>query len=268
MNSRSLPRKLKECSSQTEPLRRARRSANRVATSNARKARSRSVFAMASRQAGPSRGAVTSAGRLLAPTAYWDRSLSSASSTGCSLLACQGRPLTPTRSDRTGAMASIRRWRMTDARLGARCARLTATRSLRRERNSASGTASWAASPDSSCRSCWNCSAQSTEAATPSAHRRHRSAAALEHENELIRGREQAVAQKASHLHRARRLLDSGADRRRASGHASCIAAHEHVVELAQISISRPRSVNNAMRSSTSLMWRVECLAGALHSQL
>ena len=60
---------------------------------------------------------------------------------------------------------------------------------------------------------------------------------ALEHENELVTGCEQAVAQEAGHLDRARRLLDSGADRRRARGHASCIAAHEHVVELAQVTI-------------------------------
>src|ERR1019366_7364479 len=57
--------------------------------------------------------------RLWVPAAYWSRGLFSASSTGCSPVACQGSPLTATRSERTGAMASIRRWRMTDARLGA-----------------------------------------------------------------------------------------------------------------------------------------------------
>ncbi len=61
--------------------------------------------------------------------------------------------------------------------------------------------------------------------------------AALKHENELVTGREQAVAQEAGHLDRARRLLDSGADRRRASGHASCIAPHEHVVELPKVAV-------------------------------
>jgi hypothetical protein len=59
--------------------------------------------------------------------------------------------------------------------------------------------------------------------------------AALEHENELVTRREQAVAQEAGHLDRARRLLDSGADRRWARGHAPCIAAHEHVVEIAKV---------------------------------
>ena len=42
----------------------------------------------------------------------WTRSVPSASSTGCSPVACQGSPLTATSSERTGAMASIRRCRM------------------------------------------------------------------------------------------------------------------------------------------------------------
>lgn len=106
--------------------------------------------------------------------------------------------------------------------------------SLRRARSSASGTACWPASSVSSCRSCWYCSAQSTEAVTPSPQVGH---AALEHQNELVTGREQAFAQEAGHLDRARRLLDAGADRRRPGGHPSGIAAHEHVVEIAQVAI-------------------------------
>jgi hypothetical protein len=39
--------------------------------------------------------------------------------------------------------------------------------------------------------------------------------AALEHEDELVGGRQQAVAQEAGHLDRARRLLDARADRGR-----------------------------------------------------
>jgi hypothetical protein len=70
----------------------------------------------------------------------WVRSLSGASSTGCSLVAFQASPLTATSSERTGAMVSIRFWRMIDARLGGRGARLAATRSTRCERSSASAT--------------------------------------------------------------------------------------------------------------------------------
>jgi hypothetical protein len=59
--------------------------------------------------------------------------------------------------------------------------------------------------------------------------------ATLEHEDELVGGRHQAVAQEAGHLHCARRLLDPGADRRRPGGHAPRVAAHQHVVEITQV---------------------------------
>ena len=59
----------------------------------------------------------------------------------------------------------------------------------------------------------------------------------LEHEDELICGRQQAIAQEAGHLDRARRLLDPGADRGRTGGHPPRVAAHQHVVELTQVLI-------------------------------
>jgi hypothetical protein len=61
--------------------------------------------------------------------------------------------------------------------------------------------------------------------------------AALEHENELVGGRQQAVAQEAADLDRARGFLDARIDRGRPGGHTPGIAAHQHVVELAQVSI-------------------------------
>ncbi len=60
---------------------------------------------------------------------------------------------------------------------------------------------------------------------------------ALEHEDQPIGGREQTVAQEATHLDHARRLLDSGADRRRPAGHAAGVAAHQNVVEIAQVAV-------------------------------
>lgn len=61
--------------------------------------------------------------------------------------------------------------------------------------------------------------------------------AALEHEDELVGGCQQAVAQEAGHLDRARRLLGPGADRGRPGGHAPRIPAHQHVVEITQVLI-------------------------------
>ena len=59
----------------------------------------------------------------------------------------------------------------------------------------------------------------------------------LEHEDELICGRQQAIAQEAGHLDSACRLLDPGADRGRTGGHAPRIPAHQYVVEMAQVLI-------------------------------
>ena len=119
-NKRSRPRKLNECSIQTEPLRTARRKANRVATSNARKARSRSAPLTASSQGCPRRGAVTSSGKRRSPLAYRSRSLPKASITGCSPMACQGSFAMATSDARTGLTASISRCLIADDRLGMR----------------------------------------------------------------------------------------------------------------------------------------------------
>ena len=58
--------------------------------------------------------------------------------------------------------------------------------------------------------------------------------AALEHQDQLIGGAEQAVAQEARHLHRACRLLDLGAGRGRPGGHAAGVAAYQEIGQLAK----------------------------------
>jgi len=90
---------------------------------------------------------------------------------------------------------------------------------------------------------------------------------ALELEDDLVGGREQAVTQEAAHFECSFWLLDPGADRRGPLGHAPCVTTHQHIVETPKCRLI-PRSVRNAMRSKTSLIWRVECLASALQSQL
>ena len=61
--------------------------------------------------------------------------------------------------------------------------------------------------------------------------------AALEHEDDLIGRREQAVAQEAAELERACRLLEPGTDRWGPPSHAPGVPANQHVVEIPQVSI-------------------------------
>ena len=80
----------------------------------------------------------------------------------------------------------------------------------------------------------------------------------LEHENELICGRQQAIAQEAGHLDRACRLLDPGADRGRTGGHAPRVAAHQHIVELTQVLIdAQIRQERNTLEHLGDLARRV-----------
>src|SRR3546814_3572275 len=105
------------CSIHTEPLRRARRNENRVATSKARNARSLAAPAIAPLQTEPKRGALTSAGSSRSLPAYSFVNWAKAVVTGCSLLACQGSLVISASKERTGRMASNKRSRTTEARL-------------------------------------------------------------------------------------------------------------------------------------------------------
>ena len=59
--------------------------------------------------------------------------------------------------------------------------------------------------------------------------------ASLHHQNGLIGGGEQAVAQKTSDLHGSSRFFDSGPHRRRTRGQPTCVTAHDKIGQHLQI---------------------------------
>src|SRR3546814_20358276 len=97
---------------------RSRRNENRVATAKAPNARARAAPSIAPLQTEPKRGALTSAGSSRSLPAYSFVNWAKAVVTGCSLLACQGSLVISASKERTGRMASNKRSRTTEARLG------------------------------------------------------------------------------------------------------------------------------------------------------
>lgn len=89
-------------------------------------------------QTEPKRGALTSAGSSRSLPAYSFVNWAKAVVTGCSLLACQGSLVISASKERTGRMASNKRSRTTEARLGGLPCWLALSRATIRARNSAS----------------------------------------------------------------------------------------------------------------------------------